>query len=199
MQKNSLYDRVSRSCHDYLPLKPPLPYRSSCCSTMMPDFQKVKFLNRNWVLCFRPLSVVLSVVYLCRCLITHFLQKWMPSPDQRLSGGGGCIAQGHTCFSPSCPKFDSRHSQKFSLDVAEIYLSHCLEQGIEAWGCQSNPSSISYWQASTTKLYIILYLTAYWADYLEFTSSNFSTFPCVRIKFTVQFQIYATPMKFNQT
>ena len=31
------------------------------------------------------------------------------------------------------PRFDSCHSQEFSLDVAEIYWRHCLEQWREAW------------------------------------------------------------------
>ena len=43
-------------------------------------------------------------------------------------GGGGCIPQRlHSCFSPSSPRFDLRHSRIF-FNVAETYQQQWSEE-----------------------------------------------------------------------
>ena len=75
-----------------------------------------------------------------------------------------------TCFSPSRSGRGSTEvaylhptglilgiPKNLSLDVAEIYWRHCLEQWTEAWKCQSNPSRTGKWHASNTKKYIFAF------------------------------------------
>ena len=52
---------------------------------------------------------------------------------------------------PAAPGLILSIPKNFSLDVAEIYWHHCLEQWTQDWKYQSNPSSTGQCQASTTK------------------------------------------------
>ena len=52
---------------------------------------------------------------------------------------------------PAAPGLILSIPKNFSLDVAEIYWHHCLEQWTQDLKYQSNPSSTGQCQASTTK------------------------------------------------
>ena len=67
--------------------------------------------------------------------------------------GGGRISQmgGILAWHPAAPGSILGIFKNFSLDVAEIYRRHDLEQWTEALSCQSSPSTAGKWQASTKK------------------------------------------------
>ena len=86
--------------------------------------------------------------------VAQLLLSGLEKAQLELEGGRTAQRQ-HSCFSPSSPRFDSRHSRKFFSGICwcrwDLLTSQLRVKWTEVWKCQSNPSSNGEWHASTTK------------------------------------------------